>query len=457
MAISRPDRRKNLHSLIDAYGTDKELQALANLVIFAGIRKDINTMGEGEKEVLTDILLLMDKYDLYGKLAIPKKHDIENEIGAIYQYSAGKRGTFVNLSLHENFGLTTIEAASTGLPVVITKNGGPSEIVPKCHNGYLVDPTDSEEVKKSIRKILIDEDKWKKFSNNGIINAKKYYSWNSHIQVYTSWVKESLETTEKKLSTLNINKSKFEKLKNSKKLIITDIDGTLIEPKFDNPGLEKLKKFLKNRPKDVAFGLASGRNFDLIKEVIDEYDLDVDVLVSSVGTEIYYEPDKKFIDTDWQDHLSFQWDREKIIKTLKPLKWLRIQEENAQNPLKLSYYYDPEFYDEEEVKALLENDWYHVNVITSHNQFVDILPKRASKGNAILYLCHKWGISLNNVYACGDSGNDMDMFRDPINGIIVGNMSKELHHLKSRKKLFIADEYASAGICEGLEFYGFDI
>lgn len=457
LAISRPDRRKNLHSLIEAYGTDKELQALANLVIFAGIRKDINTMGEGEKEVLTDILLLMDKYDLYGKLAIPKKHDIENEIGVIYQYSAGKKGAFVNLSLHENFGLTTIEAASTGLPVVITKNGGPSEIVPKCHNGYLVDPTDSDEVKRSIRKILIDDEKWKKFSNNGIINAKKYYSWNSHIQVYASWVQASLETTEKKLSSLNIPKNKFEKLKNSKQLIITDIDGTLIEPKFDNPGLEKLKTFLKNRPKDIAFGLASGRNFDLIKEVIDEYELDVDVLVSSVGTEIYYEPNKDFLDTDWQEHLMFKWEKEKIINTLKPLKWLRMQEENAQNPLKLSYYYDPEFYDEEEIKALLENDWYHVNVITSHNEFVDILPKRASKGNAILYLCHKWGISLNKVYACGDSGNDMDMFRDPINGIIVGNMSKELHHLKSRKKLYIADEYASAGICEGLKFYGFDL
>ena len=457
LAISRPDRRKNLHSLLEAYGTDKEMQALANLVIFAGIRKDINTMGESEKDVLTDILLLMDKYDLYGKLAIPKKHDIENEIGAIYQYAADKKGCFVNLSLHENFGLTTIEAASTGLPVVITKNGGPSEIVPKCHNGYLVDPSDMNEIKRSIRKILIDDDKWKKFSNNGIINANKYYSWNSHIQVYGSWIQESLATTEKKLSTLNIKKERFDKLKRAKKLIITDIDGTLIEPKFENPGLEQLKAFLKQRPDDIAFGLASGRNFELIKEVIDEYELDVDVMVSSVGTEIYYEPDKSYLDTDWNDHLSFKWDRKKIVNVLKPLKWLEQQEENAQNPLKLSYYYDPEHYDEEEIKSLLANDWYHVNVVTSHHKFVDILPKRASKGNAILYLCHKWGISLNNVYACGDSGNDMDMFRDPINGIIVGNMSKELHHLKPRKKLFIAEEFASAGILEGLKFYGFDL
>ena len=53
MALSRPDRRKNLHTLIDIYGKDPELQSLANLVIFAGIRKDINQMPESEREVLT--------------------------------------------------------------------------------------------------------------------------------------------------------------------------------------------------------------------------------------------------------------------------------------------------------------------------------------------------------------------------------------------------------------------
>lgn len=80
LALSRPHRHKNLHTLIEVYGKDKELQSIANLVIFAGIRKDISQMPESEKDVLTDLLLLMDKYDLYGKMAIPKKHDVENEV-----------------------------------------------------------------------------------------------------------------------------------------------------------------------------------------------------------------------------------------------------------------------------------------------------------------------------------------------------------------------------------------
>ena len=64
----------------------------------------------------------MDKYDLYGKMAIPKRHDIENEVALIYQYCANKRGVFTNICLHENFGLTTIEAGGTGLPVVIAED-----------------------------------------------------------------------------------------------------------------------------------------------------------------------------------------------------------------------------------------------------------------------------------------------------------------------------------------------
>jgi len=455
LALSRPDRRKNLHTLIEAYGEDKELQALANLVIFAGIRKDINSMPEAEQEVLTELLLLMDKYDLYGKLAIPKRHDIENEVALIYQYCANKRGVFANICLHENFGLTTIEAGGTGLPVVITKNGGPSEIVPKMKNGYLVDPDDNNDITTSIKRILTSEERWRRYSDNGIISTKKFYSWASHIEVYVSWVLESLNRTEAKTAKeLNAPKVIIDRLKKAKSLIITDIDGTLISPEHGDPGVEELKTFLKNKPNDVCFALASGRNFDLVKEVVDKYDLDIDFMISSVGTEIYYDTTKASKDDDWSAYLEFKWDREKIIEALKPLKWLELQEENAQNPHKISYYCNPKVYDEEKIKNRLDNDWYHINVISSHNRFVDILPKRASKGNAILYLCHKWGLQLNKVYACGDSGNDMDMFRDPINGIVVGNRSEELSHLKSRKKLYISKQYASAGILEGLKAYG---
>ncbi|QGK74385.1 HAD-IIB family hydrolase [Flavobacterium sp. SLB02] len=457
LALSRPDRHKNLHTLIEVYGKDKELQSIVNLVIFAGIRKDISKMPESEKDVLTDLLLLMDKYDLYGKMAIPKKHDVENEVSIIYRYAAEKRGVFVNLALHENFGLTVIESASSGLPVVVTKNGGPSEIIPTCQNGELVDPLDEDEIKKALRNILTNENKWKYYSNNGAINIQKHYSWLSHVNQYVDLVNENLSLSSgsgiKKQHYPNIN---IERLKRKvEHLFVSDIDGTLIEPKLNNPGLKELKEHLINRTDKMAFALASGRNLALVKQVIDEEQFPLpDFIICSVGTEIYYTNGKDYIlDKGWAKFLAGRWKREDIVSRLKEVPWLRLQEEEAQNPYKISYYYDKEKYNHEQLITVLGAGWYKVNIIPSHGEFLDFIPKRASKGNAIKFLCRKWSIPLSNVIAAGDSGNDIDMFRGAVKGIIVGNRSVELADYETTKSIYVAKDSASSGILEGLKHY----
>jgi sucrose-phosphate synthase len=457
LALSRPDRHKNLHTLIEVYGKDKELQSIANLVIFAGIRKDISKMPESEKDVLTDLLLLMDKYDLYGKMAIPKKHDVENEVSIIYRYAAEKRGVFVNLALHENFGLTVIESASSGLPVVVTKNGGPSEIIPTCQNGELVNPLDENEIKKALRNILTNENQWKYYSNNGAINIQKHYSWLSHVNQYVELVNENLSASSgsgiKKQHYPNIN---IERLKRKvAHLFVSDIDGTLIEPKLNNPGLVELKEHLINRTDKMAFALASGRNLALVKQVIEEEQFPLpDFIICSVGTEIYYTNGKDYIlDKGWAKFLAGRWKRDDIVNRLKEIPWLRMQEEEAQNPYKISYYYEKENYDYDQLIAVLGVGWYKINIIPSHGEFIDFIPKRASKGNAIKFLCRKWSIPLSNVIAAGDSGNDIDMFRGSIKGIIVGNRSVELANYETTKSIYVAKDSASSGILEGLKHY----
>ncbi|MDQ6530843.1 HAD-IIB family hydrolase [Flavobacterium sp. LHD-85] len=457
LALSRPDRHKNLNTLIEVYGKDKELQSIANLVIFAGIRKDIAKMPESEKNVLTDLLLLMDKYDLYGKMAIPKKHDVENEVSIIYRYAAEKRGVFVNLALHENFGLTVIESASSGLPVVVTKNGGPSEIIPVCQNGELVNPQEESQIKKALRNILTDENQWKYYSNNGAINIQKHYSWISHVNHYVELVKENLSLSSgagiKKQHYPNINISRLKRKIDH--LLVSDIDGTLIEPKLANPSLKELKTHLINRTDKMAFAMASGRNLALVKKVIDEEEFPLpDFIICSVGTEIYYTNGKDYIlDKGWAKFLSGRWKRDEIVNKLKAIKWIKLQEEEAQNPYKISYYYEKEQYNHDELIAVLGTGWYKVNIIPSHGQFLDFIPKRASKGNAIKFLCRKWSIPLSNVIAAGDSGNDVDMFRGPVKGIIVGNRSAELADYETTKSIYVAKASASEGILEGLKYY----
>ncbi|HEU5292291.1 MAG TPA: glycosyltransferase, partial [Cyclobacteriaceae bacterium] len=146
LSIGRADKRKNFETIIQSYGQDKELQAMANIAIFAGVRKDISKKPEEEQEILTNLLLLLDKYDLYGKMAIPKRNDPKFEVPEIYRVAARKKGVFVNATPGENFGLTIIEAAACGLPVVASPTGGPKEILENCENGILVNVDNPVEI-----------------------------------------------------------------------------------------------------------------------------------------------------------------------------------------------------------------------------------------------------------------------------------------------------------------------
>lgn len=185
LAISRPDRRKNIAGLVEAYGRDAELRELANLVIFAGVRRDIEKMDDNEREVLTELLLLMDRFDLYGRLALPKKHDPDTDIPELYRMAARQQGVFINPALVENFGLTIIEAAACGLPVVSTGFGGPSDIIGNLNNGVLIDSSDREQIVSALKRLLTSREYWQECSDNGVMGVREHYVWSNHCSLYT--------------------------------------------------------------------------------------------------------------------------------------------------------------------------------------------------------------------------------------------------------------------------------
>lgn len=163
LAISRADERKNVPALVQAYGESPELQELANLVIVVGNRDDIQTLDRGARQVLTSLLLAVDRYDLYGKVAYPK-HSKTNDIPEYYRLTLATGGVFVNPALTEPFGLTLIEAAAIGLPLVATHDGGPTDIVLNCQNGLLIDPLDTKAMGETIISALSDKARWQKWS-----------------------------------------------------------------------------------------------------------------------------------------------------------------------------------------------------------------------------------------------------------------------------------------------------
>ena len=451
LTLCRPDKRKNISGLITAYGEDKELQKKANLAIYAGIREDIATMEENEREVLTEILLLMDKYNLYGKMAIPKKHDTDFEVPELYRMAAKSGGVFVNASLSETFGLTLIEAAATGVPVVATKDGGPRDIIANCKNGINVDVSDSKNISEALNRILDNQKLWTKYSDNGIENVKKFYSWNAHTEKY---LYEAAKILKSRPNVQNSFAETGKKLLDMEKLIVTDIDYTLLG---DDRSLAKFKNTLRKMSTQIGFGVATGRVVESAVKVIKNNNIPMpDLFITSVGSEIYYNyKDELIYSTGWDAHISHLWQQDKIIDLLSKFKFLKYQEKQNQRKFKISYYTPDIPQNIQKVRELLIDNKIKCNLIFSHGQFLDILPYRASKGKAIRYLAYRWNIPFENILVAGDSGNDMEMLKGDLLGVVVANYSSELEELKGSRRVYFSDKRFAAGITDGINYYKF--
>lgn len=454
LSLCRPDKRKNIAGLIKAYGEDLELQSMANLAVFAGIRKDITDMEDNERDVLTEILLLMDKYDLYGKIAIPKKHDFEHEVPELYRIAAEKKGVFVNSALAEPFGLTLIESAACGLPFVAPDDGGPQDIVKNCHCGILVGTTDAKAIAHAVKQIITDSEKWKQYSKAGIMNIRRYYTWDSHA---TSYIKQIgrifADQHEEKLKVAVPSDVIGRRLAKLNYFIFANIDNTLVGD--SNEHLAELLTLLEENRGHIGFGLATGRTIESAKGFLEKHGIALpDVLVTSVGAEIYYGKNLHS-GRGWETHISAKWNREKIVALLKDFPFLKYQKADVQRRFNISYEIEPAKDRLAMIHERLLKNQCRYNLIYTQDRYVDILPYRASKGKAIRYLSYKWEIPLKNFLVCGDSGNDEEMLRGEPRGVVVGNYSPELKKLKGIRGIYFANQNYSAGILEGIKRYQF--
>lgn len=454
LALSRPDKRKNINGLVQAYGEDLDLQSMANLAVFAGLRKDIDAMADNEREVLTDMLLAMDKYDLYGKMAIPKKHDFEVEVPALYRIAAERRGVFVNPALTEPFGLTLLEASATGLPIVATDDGGPNEIVSNCKNGILVDVARTRQISAALKKIIADKELWERYSKNGILNVRKHYTWLSHTRDYADAIRKLTDGN----SGTNLAAAKpagpvGRRLMNLDRFVITDIDHTLIGD--DNSQLKKLVELLERRRGRIGFGVATGRTAASARAILDKHGIPTpDVMVCSVGSAIFYGKNRQ-PSQGWAAHIASRWNRDKIVALLKDFDFLEYQEADVQRRFKVSYYMDPAKDRLPVIHNRLLQHRCRYNLIYSHDRYLDILPYRASKGKAIRYLSYKWEIPLVDFLVAGDSGNDEEMLRGEPRAVVVAGYSHELEDLKGSRNVYFARRPCAGGIVEGLRHYRF--
>ncbi|MDH5694691.1 MAG: HAD-IIB family hydrolase [Gammaproteobacteria bacterium] len=448
LALARPDIRKNAKTLVTAFGEHAELRDIANLVVLVGNRENAQSWDKEQMDVFSELLLLIDKYNLYGHVAYPKEHQ-PNDVSGLYQLATRSRGVFVNPALTEPFGLTIIEAAASGLPVIATENGGPVEILANCKNGLLIDPHDADKLGETLYLALSNQKRWQRWSKNGIAGAHKHYTWKGHAQRYVKDIKKLLSKS-KKTKRIGLVKSRMPTID---RLVICDIDNTLIG---DRSGLSQLLRRIKNSNTNIGFGVATGRHLESALQAIKEWNIpQPDLLITSVGTNVHY-GERLIFDASWARHIHYRWDAQKAKKLMKEFDDLLPQPKISQNPYKISYFVDnkrpPRL---REISTYLRQHDIHANLIYSHGAYLDILPMRASKGNAVRFVADKWGIPVDKILVAGDSGNDEDMLVGDTLGVVVGNYSPELKKLQNRPRVYFATNKYAHGILEGMEHYKF--
>jgi sucrose-phosphate synthase len=450
VAMARPDERKNLEMLVRVFGESPTLQREANLVLILGSRDDLREMPPGQRNVLLNVLTLIDVYDLYGKVAYPKKHK-SDDVAPLYREITRSRGVFINAAMTEPFGLTLLEAAASGTPIVATNDGGPSDIIANCKNGILVDPFDQKAIEKALIHVLIEPEQWSKWSKAGLENVSKHYAWNHHVQRYLRDVKEVLQEAGKPQPIARGRKTR--RLPQIDRLIIADIDNTLTG---DDEAMHEFYRLISETEENIGFGIATGRSYETVKTLMEEYKIpNPEVLITSVGCRIYYGKNYT-MDTSWEKHINFRWEPQKIRDILKPTKGLFLQEESEQSTYKISYKVDfsiaPKL---AALKRILRENNIRAKCILSLGMFLDIIPSRAGSGNSIRHMAFKWGFPLEHILVAGDSGNDEAMLSGNTLGVVVGNYSKELEKLRKYPRVYFAKAHHAAGIIEGIQYYNF--
>jgi sucrose-phosphate synthase len=432
LAIARPVAKKNLAGLIDLFGSDADLRAQANLVILAGLR-DGPESGEAEqRQVIQSLLSRIDTHDLYGRVALPKRH-CATDVASMYQLAKATGGVFVNPALTEPYGLTLTEAAVHGLPVVATCHGGPPDIVATLRHGRIADPFDPAGFAGAIRGLLENRVEWARASVEGSIRSKQL-DWSSYADRFLRIV-----ATLRPVHAI---------VREPRRLLLCDIDNTLTGCTV---GAENMVQFLSSQS-DLAFGVATGRSLQEAERLLREWrQPDPRVLITSVGSEIYWRSGARLVpDRDFAAWIDAGWAPDDFDALVAAVPNVERQPPVEQRRHKRSY-----FVSDDAAIARIRRicAGLPVRVIHSHGRLLDILPERAGKGAAMRWVADRLGIAEQHVYAAGDSGNDLDMLAAVRNGIVVANHSAELNSLLGRPSIYLARRPHAAGVVEGMRAF----
>lgn len=244
--------------------------------------------------------------------------------------------------------------------------------------------------------------------------------------------------------------------------LITDIDGTLIGESDSTLRLRRAvldaREALAPHGARVHWVIATGRRYDSTCEVLLDEGFalrDFQALITSVGAEVYL-CGEAAPSVAYRTHLSRNgFVRKAVLAALRDLEFLELQKDEEQLEHKVSYFMPDTLETRQRLSSALARLPFETQVVLSHDEYLDVVPRHGAKGGAVAHLLDLWGIPRTRAVAAGDSGNDANMLEQDWHGIVVGNGRRQLGHLSTRSNVYFASAKHAAGVLEGLLALGF--
>ncbi len=458
LAIARPVAKKNLVALVTAFAKTPGLRDIANLAIVAGLRDGPDDGAAEQQTVISELLHAVDAHDLYGRVALPKRHR-PHEVPQLYRLAAATGGCFVNPALHEPFGLTLLEAAAHGLPVVATECGGPCDILGDLRHGTLVDPSDASAIGGAILRTITDF-AYRNALDAALARGLGDYSWETYARhSLATYASLSHPAAGSVYGAAGLPLSQFApgglavrataRRPAVRHVLVSDMDGTLTGSRG---GVLALHDVLRSKP--LPFVLSTGRSLPEARRIMHRWSLPApDAFVTAVGTEIHV-PDERGrlqLDGAYAAHVSRGWDRTAVAKTLHRGAFT-FQRDVEQRRWKLSLLGDAD--DARRVRETLAAAGLATTVTYSHGRYIDVTPAGVDKAAALAFVARRWDLTAADCIACGDSGNDAAMLRAAGRAVVVANALPELDDLTGEHVIRTRAPHAE-GIVEALAGLGY--
>ncbi|MEB3187924.1 MAG: HAD-IIB family hydrolase [bacterium] len=235
-------------------------------------------------------------------------------------------------------------------------------------------------------------------------------------------------------------------------LLATDLDGTLIG---DHDALQDFVECMAPARDRILIAYVTGRSLRSVLSVIENTAAPVpDFILPGLGSDIYRAPSWDS-DWTWHDHLSRDWDRERVVSIARQYGSLVPQPLENQAIHKVSFHVRPPGCGRvvEDIRDRFMLESVPAKVVYSSGRDVDLIPLRGGKGEAVRHLVRHLGLTMDRVLTVGDSGNDEDMLRLGCHAAVVANAQAELHG-NIPGHVYRARSSHAAGILEALHHVG---